>query len=115
MNWDEIPPAVVDDVTKALSKNTEDKAAQEVLKNVFRAAEAVEEFTGLLMSLKMEVDNIIGLSGENVKPLPEDYVKAMLTIFDGYASYLAAFGLEESYLKKKGLLESLVLMLSKEH
>lgn len=63
-NWDEIPPAVVEDVTKALSKNTGDKAAQDVLKNVFRAAEAVEEFTGIIMSLKMELDDFIGASGE---------------------------------------------------
>ncbi|KAI3463988.1 hypothetical protein Pfo_020651 [Paulownia fortunei] len=101
INWDELPPSVVDDVKKALSKNTEDKAAQEVLKNVFRAAEAVEEFTGIIVSLKMEMDDVIGLSGENVKPLTEEYSKAMQTIFNKYAAYLAAFGPEESYLKKK--------------
>ncbi|KAL2254037.1 succinate dehydrogenase subunit 5, mitochondrial [Sesamum indicum] len=100
-NWNELPPAVVEDVKNALSKNTEDKAAQDVLKNVFRAAEAVEEFTGIIMSLKMEMDDAIGASGENVKQLPEEYVKAMQTIFNRYASYLAAFGPEETYLKKK--------------
>ncbi|KAL0364668.1 UNVERIFIED_CONTAM: Succinate dehydrogenase subunit, mitochondrial [Sesamum angustifolium] len=100
-NWNELPPAVVEDVKNALSKNTEDKAAQDVLKNVFRAAEAVEEFTGIIMSLKMEMDDAIGVSGENVKQLPEEYVKAMQTIFNRYASYLDAFGPEETYLKKK--------------
>ncbi|XP_022879859.1 succinate dehydrogenase subunit 5, mitochondrial [Olea europaea var. sylvestris] len=100
-NWDELPPAVVHGVKKALSKNTDDKAAQEALTNVFRAAEAVEEFTGILMSLKMEMDDAIGMSGEDVKPMPEEYVKAMRTIFDRYAAYLDAFGPEESYLKKK--------------
>ncbi|GER27131.1 succinate dehydrogenase 5 [Striga asiatica] len=100
-NWDELSPAIVHDVKNALSKNTEDKAAQDVLKNVFRAAEAVEEFTGIIMSLKMELDDVIGLSGENVKPLTEEYSKALQTIFDRYAVYLAAFGPEETYLKKK--------------
>ncbi|KAL2455043.1 succinate dehydrogenase subunit 5 [Forsythia ovata] len=33
-NWDELPTAVVHDVKKALSKNTDDKAAQEALTNV---------------------------------------------------------------------------------
>lgn len=64
INWDELPDAVVHDVKKALAKNTEDKEAQEILKNVFRAAEAVEEFTGILMSLKMEMDDSVGMSGE---------------------------------------------------
>jgi hypothetical protein len=63
-NWDELPNAVVSDAKKALSKNTDDKVGQEILKNVFRAAEAVEEFGGKIMSLKMELDDIIGLSGE---------------------------------------------------
>ncbi|PIN23928.1 hypothetical protein CDL12_03354 [Handroanthus impetiginosus] len=100
-DWNELPPSVVYDVKEALSKNTEDKAAQEVLKNVFRAAEAVEEFTGIVMTLKMEMDDMIGGSGENVKPLPVEYTKALETIFERYATYLASFGPEESYLKKK--------------
>ncbi|XP_073134741.1 succinate dehydrogenase subunit 5, mitochondrial [Henckelia pumila] len=100
-DWDEIPPAVVEDVQRALSKSTEDKASQEVLKNVFRSAEAVEEFTGIVMTLKMEMDDIIGASGENVKPLPEEHAKAMQILFDRYSAYLASFGPEENYLKKK--------------
>ncbi|KAL3616121.1 membrane anchor in succinate dehydrogenase complex [Castilleja foliolosa] len=61
-NWDELPPPVVDSVTKALSKSTEDKTAHDALKNVFRAAEAIEEFTGIIMSLKMELTDVIGMS-----------------------------------------------------
>ncbi|GER53127.1 succinate dehydrogenase 5 [Striga asiatica] len=75
-NWDELPSEIVHGVKNALSKNAEDKAAQDVLKNVFRAAEA------------------------NVKTLSEEYSKALQTIFDSIV-YLAAFGPEESYLKKK--------------
>lgn len=63
-SWDEIPDAVIHDAKKALSKNTDDKAGQEALKNVFRAAEAVEEFGGKLVSLRMEIDDTLGLSGE---------------------------------------------------
>ncbi|KAL8555524.1 hypothetical protein ACS0TY_003362 [Phlomoides rotata] len=101
INWDNLPSAVVHDVKNALSKSTEDKVAQDVLKDVFRAAEAVEEFTGITMQLKMAMDDSIGLSGEDVKPLPEEFKTALQTIFDRYAAYLAAFGPEESYLKKK--------------
>lgn len=36
-----------------------------------------------------------------MKPLPEEHVKALQTIFNRYAAYLAAFGPEETYLKKK--------------
>lgn len=100
-DWDELPSAVIEDVQRALSKSTEDKASQEVLKNVFRSAEAVEEFTGIVMSLKMAMDDMIGASGENVKPLPEEHAKAMQILFDRYAAYLASFGPEENYLKKK--------------
>ncbi|XP_042032954.1 succinate dehydrogenase subunit 5, mitochondrial-like [Salvia splendens] len=100
-NWDDLSPAVVHDVKKALSKSTEDKSAQDALRDVFRAAEAVEEFTGIIMSLKMELDDAIGLSGENVRPLPEDYQKAIKTLFSRYTEYLAAFEPKETYLKKK--------------
>ena len=62
-SWDEIPDTVVHDANKALSKNT-DKAGQEALANIFRAAEAAEEFGGMLVSLRMAIDYSIGLSGE---------------------------------------------------
>lgn len=100
-NWDELPNAVVSDAKKALSKNTDDKAGQEILKNVFRAAEAVEEFGGKIMSLKMELDDIIGMSGENVKPLPELHANAIRTFYQRYAVYLDSFGPGEGYLRKK--------------
>lgn len=63
-DWAELPSAVVKDAKTAISKNTDDKAGQEALKNVFRAAEAVEEFGGILTSIKMEIDDSIGMSGE---------------------------------------------------
>lgn len=63
-SWDGLPDAVLHDAKAALSKTTEDKAGQEALANVFRAAEAVEKFAGVLVSLRMELDDSIGLSGE---------------------------------------------------
>lgn len=63
-NWDELPDDVLHDVKKALSKSTEDEVGKEVLANVLRAAEAVEEFSGMLVSMKMELDDSVGLSGE---------------------------------------------------
>ncbi|CAN1273959.1 Succinate dehydrogenase subunit 5, mitochondrial [Linum perenne] len=63
-SWDERDATVVHDVKNALTKNSDDKAGQEILKNVFRASEAVEEFGGMVMTLKMELDDSIGMSGE---------------------------------------------------
>ena len=64
MNWDEIPDSVVNETKKALSKVTDDKAGQEALANVFRAAEASVEFGGVLVSLRMALDDLNGLTGE---------------------------------------------------
>ncbi|XP_031123813.1 succinate dehydrogenase subunit 5, mitochondrial [Ipomoea triloba] len=100
-SWDEIPEAVIDETKKALSKSTDDKAGQEALANVFRAAEAIEEFIGILTNLKMAIDDSIGLSGENVKPMPKHMANALDTIFQRYNTYLNSFGPEEGYLKKK--------------
>ncbi|VFR01488.1 unnamed protein product [Cuscuta campestris] len=100
-SWDGIPKAVIDETNKALSKSTDDKAGQKALANVFRAAEAIEEFIAIIMNLKMAIDDAIGSSGENVKPIPRDMANAVNTIFQRYNSYLDAFGPEEGYLKKK--------------
>ncbi|VVB07609.1 unnamed protein product [Arabis nemorensis] len=101
VNWEELPTSVVNDAKTALSKSSDDKSGQEALTNVFRAAEAVEEFGGILTSLKMEIDDSIGMSGENVKPLPNDITSALRTAYQRYSDYLDAFGPEEVYLKKK--------------
>ncbi|XP_044476084.1 succinate dehydrogenase subunit 5, mitochondrial-like isoform X1 [Mangifera indica] len=98
--WDEIPESVLYDVKKALLKDTDDKAGQEVLKTALCAAEAVEEFTGIIMNIKMEIDNSIGMSGADVKPLPDDLSNSVSTVYQSYSTYLDAFGPEESYLQK---------------
>ncbi|XP_022768801.1 succinate dehydrogenase subunit 5, mitochondrial-like [Durio zibethinus] len=100
-SWDELPYSVVQDAKKALSKDTDDKAGQEALKNVFRAAEAVEEFGGVLISMKMELDDSIGVSGENVKPLSSEFADALKIVYQRYTTYLDAFDPDETYLRKK--------------
>jgi hypothetical protein len=100
-DWGEIPCDVIYEAKKALSKSTDDKTGQEILANVFRAAEAVEEFSGILVSLRMEIDDALGISGENVKPLEKDFVNALLTAYKRYIVYLDSFGADEVYLKKK--------------
>ncbi|CAL5415204.1 unnamed protein product [Camellia sinensis] len=100
-SWDELPDTLISDAKKALSKNTDDEAAQEAVANVFRTAKAVEEFSGMLVSLRMAIDDSTGLGGENVKPLPEEFVNALHTVYQRYTAYLDAFGPEETYLRKK--------------
>lgn len=63
-SWDNLPDSVIHDAKAALSKNTDDTTSKEIVANVFRAAEAVEEFSGMLVNLKMELDDSIGMSGE---------------------------------------------------
>ncbi|KAG7599683.1 Trimeric LpxA-like superfamily [Arabidopsis suecica] len=81
-DWAELPSAVVRNAKSAISKNTEDKAGQEALRN-------------------MEIDDSIGMSGEGVKPLPNDITDALRTAYQRYADYLDSFEPEEVYLKKK--------------
>ncbi|EER93643.1 hypothetical protein BDA96_01G137900 [Sorghum bicolor] len=100
-SWNELPDSLVEEAKKAVSKATDDNAGQEALKNVFRAAEACEEFSGTLVTLRMALDDLCGLTGENVGPLPgyiEDAVKAA---YNRYMTYLESFGPEENYLRKK--------------
>ena len=66
VSWDELPDSVVSKANEVLSKNSDDKAGQEALTNVFRAAEAVVEFGGILVTLRMEIDDLVGISGEVV-------------------------------------------------
>ncbi|KAL4190457.1 hypothetical protein AMTRI_Chr07g24890 [Amborella trichopoda] len=76
--WDELPDAVVHDAKK------------DALANVFRAAEAVEQFGGVLVSLRMELDDETGITS-----------KAMHAAYKRYVAYLDSFGPDETYLRKK--------------
>ncbi|CAD5179368.1 unnamed protein product [Musa acuminata subsp. malaccensis] len=105
INWDEIPDSVINETKKALSKTTEDKAGQEALANVFHAAEASVEFSGVLVSLRMALDDLCGLSGENVGHLPEHLEDAIRAAYKRYITYLDSFGPDETFLRKKVELE----------
>ncbi|KAJ8483871.1 hypothetical protein OPV22_016356 [Ensete ventricosum] len=105
INWDEIPDSVINETKKALSKTTEDKVGQEALTNVFRAAEASVEFSGVLVSLRMALDDLCGLSGENVGRLPEHLEDAIRAAYKRYITYLDSFGPDETFLRKKVELE----------
>lgn len=100
-SWDTLPESLIYDVKTALSKSTDDTTGKEIVKNVFRAAEAVEEFGGILNSLRMEIDDSTGLDGEDVKPMSDEHVNALRTAYNRYTSYLDAFGPDETYLRKK--------------
>lgn len=100
-DWQELPDPLIHDALKVLSKDTDDKADKEALTNVFRAAEATEEFIGVLASIKMEMDDSVGLSGENTGPLSEELVNALRAAYDHYNTYLNSFGPDEVYLQKK--------------
>jgi hypothetical protein len=63
-SWSELPVSLVEVAKKAVSKATDDKIGQEALKNVFRAAEACEEVGGTLVTLRMALDDLCGLTGE---------------------------------------------------
>ncbi|KAJ8479082.1 hypothetical protein OPV22_022809 [Ensete ventricosum] len=101
MNWDEIPDSVTHNTKKSLSKATGDKTGQEALANAFRAAEASAEFSGILVSLRMALDDLSGISGENVGQLPEYLEDGIKTAYKRYITYLDSFSPDETYLRKK--------------
>ncbi|KAJ6832808.1 succinate dehydrogenase subunit 5, mitochondrial-like [Iris pallida] len=101
MSWDEIPDSLVNETKKALSKSTDDKAGQEALANIFRAAEASVEFGAVLVSLRMALDDLCGVTGENVARLPEYLEDAIKAAYKRYMTYLESFGPDEAYLRKK--------------
>ncbi|CAL9186816.1 unnamed protein product, partial [Musa hybrid cultivar] len=104
INWDEIPDSVINETKKALSKTTEDKAGQEALANVFHAAEASVEFSGVLVSLRMALDDLCGLSGE-VSHFVYHLEDAIRAAYKRYITYLDSFGPDETFLRKKVELE----------
>ncbi|CAD5185498.1 unnamed protein product [Musa acuminata subsp. malaccensis] len=101
MNWDEIPDSVTHNTKKTLSKATGDETGQEALANAFRAAEASVEFSGILVSLRMALDDLGGISGENVGQLPEYLEDGIKTAYKRYITYLDSFSPDETYLRKK--------------
>jgi hypothetical protein len=100
-SWDHIPESVVSEAKKAASKETQDVLGQKHLKAIFAAAEASEEFSGTLVSLRMALDDLGGITGENVGPLPAYIQEAIKAAHNRYMTYLNSFGPDEIYLRKK--------------
>ncbi|XP_020680959.2 succinate dehydrogenase subunit 5, mitochondrial-like [Dendrobium catenatum] len=101
LNWNEVPDSLVNETTKALSKTTDDVSGEEALANAFRAAEASVEFGSTLVSLRMALDDLGGLTGENVGNLPDGLDDAIEAAYRRYKTYLDSFGPDEVYLRKK--------------
>ncbi|KAL0917000.1 hypothetical protein M5K25_014556 [Dendrobium thyrsiflorum] len=101
MDWDEIPDSVVNETNKSLSKTTDDTSGKEALANVFRGAVASVEFGSTLVSLRMALDDLAGLTGENVGRLPDYLEDALRAAYRRYTTYLDSFGPDEAYLRKK--------------
>lgn len=100
-NWLEISEEATDAVDAALSKKTDDTAGQEQLINAWRAAEAVEKFSGTLVTIRMALDDLTGVTGEKVRPLPPLLREALSSALSRFNTYLATFKEDEFYLKKK--------------
>ena len=64
VNWTEISDEAKDAVEAAVTKKTDDALGLEELKNAWRVAEAVEKFSGILVSLRMALDDYSGASGD---------------------------------------------------
>ncbi|ONK54802.1 uncharacterized protein A4U43_UnF11140 [Asparagus officinalis] len=56
---------------------------------------------GVLVSLRMALDDLSGVTGENVGQLPEYLEDAMKAAYNRYMTYLGSFGPDEAYLRKK--------------
>lgn len=74
MSWDHIPESVASEAKKASSKETKDALGQKHLKDLFSAAEACEEFSGTLVSLRMALDDLSGITGEVSLVLPPNFI-----------------------------------------
>ena len=86
--WNDLPNSLISEVKSALSKNSDDKAGKEVVANVFRAAEAIEEFGAIVMNLKMELDDAVGASGEVFLRAWIDNPMFSLSILSGSREFL---------------------------
>ncbi|KAL3684631.1 hypothetical protein R1sor_002653 [Riccia sorocarpa] len=95
-DWAQLNQAMKDNVEAALANSHDD-----VLSTVWTSAQAVEKFAGTLESLRMEVSELNGASGETVKRVPDSLANALEAVFRKYRTYLASFIEDEEFLKKK--------------
>lgn len=100
--WTKIDPSVEEAVKKSLKSSSDDVTGKEALTDAWRAAQAVEKFGGnMLQELLLEITDLSGGSGEDVKPIPDSTYNAVEAAYKKYVTYLDSFEEDEAYLKKK--------------
>lgn len=62
--WLKLEPQVKSAVENAISGGSDDPEGKETLVDAWRAAEAVENFGGLLIEMLMEINDLCGATGE---------------------------------------------------
>ncbi|KAG0576804.1 hypothetical protein M758_2G036100 [Ceratodon purpureus] len=101
-NWTKVEPSVRDAVEASLKISSDDVVGKEALTDAWRAAEAVEKFGGnMLQELLLEITDLSGGTGEDVKPIPDSTYNAVEAAYKKYIAYLDSFEEDEAYLKKK--------------
>ncbi|XP_024359614.1 succinate dehydrogenase subunit 5, mitochondrial [Physcomitrium patens] len=101
-SWTKIEPSVENAVEKCLKSSNDDIVGKEALTDAWRAAQAVEKFGGnMLQELLLEITDLSGGTGEEVKPIPDSTYNAVETAYKKYIAYLDAFEEDEMYIKKK--------------
>lgn len=102
LGWLDAHRDLKDDVESALAKSS-DPASKEVLETAWRTALAVDKFSEQLEHLRLALDELSGgkFGGETVDTLPESIVSALKSALTRYFAYLASFGPDEIWLKKK--------------
>lgn len=99
--WLKIEPQVRSAVESAISSGGGDSAGKETLVDAWAAAQAVENFGGLLVEMLLEISDLCGDTGEDVRGIPDATYEAVEAVHRKYMMYLSAFGEDEVYLRKK--------------
>ncbi|KAG0565076.1 hypothetical protein KC19_8G161900 [Ceratodon purpureus] len=101
-NWTKVEPSVREAVEASLKSSSDDVVGKEALTDAWRAAEAVEKFGGnMLQELLLEITDLSGGTGEDVKPIPDSTYNAVEAAYKKYIAYLDSFEEDEAYIKKK--------------
>lgn len=93
-NWQKLPEEVKKDVQAVLSKGG---PQSELLKDAWRAADAVEKFSDRLEQMRMELDD----QSNDGNATKDTFAAALEAVKDRYDRYLGSFGLDENWLRKK--------------
>ena len=67
----------------------------------FKSAAAVDEFSDIVRTVRLDVDQAVGISGSDTKPIDEDTLEALKVIVKKYNQYITSFDDSEKEIKKK--------------